>query len=53
MRGRSERDLFNQSSHQFLNWWQQHATGMLRLDFSNPFNAKTNHTVWCGSFLAE
>ena len=22
----------NKCSHQFLNWWQQHATGMLHLD---------------------
>ena len=26
----------NYCSHQFLNWWQPHATGMWRLDHSSP-----------------
>ena len=26
----------NICSHQFLNWWQQYATGILRFDLSSP-----------------
>jgi len=26
-------DSFNFGSHQFLNWWLQHPTGVLRFDF--------------------
>ena len=26
----------NYGSHQFLNWWQQYATGILRYNFSSP-----------------
>jgi hypothetical protein len=36
-----------------MTWWQQYAAGILGLDHSNPFNAKTSHTGWCGLFLAE
>ena len=30
----------NKCSHQFLNWWQPHATGMGRSDLSIPVRAK-------------
>ena len=30
----------NRCSHQFLNWWRQHATGMLHLDYSSPGGTK-------------
>ena len=42
----------NKDSHQFLNWWQQHATGMLRFNLSNPYpNARNSPTtLWSGFF---
>ena len=30
----------DRSSHQFLNWWQQYATGILQFDCSSPFLRK-------------
>ena len=30
----------NRCSHQCLHWWQQYATGILRLDFSSPRRKK-------------
>ena len=34
-------------SHQCLHWWQQHATGMLRLDYSSPgYGIKTSRPHW-------
>ena len=30
----------NRGSHQFLNWWQQYATGILRFNFSSPIPGK-------------
>ena len=35
----------NKGSHQFLNWWQQHATGMLRLDLSIPVGEQKKKTL--------
>ena len=46
----------NYGSHQFLNWWQQYATGILRFDSSNPstFLNKTNPIQMDGvCFMAE
>ena len=33
----------SQGSHQCLHWWQQHATGMLRLCSSNPSSDSTKN----------
>ena len=35
--------LQNYSSHQFLNWWQQHATGMLR--YRSSSQSTVNKTI--------
>ena len=46
----------NYCSHQFLNWWQQHATGMLHLHHSNlgaVAPKKSQHTIWCAVIFLE
>ena len=42
----------NYCSHQFLNWWQQHAAGMLHLRWVRiHIQAEKRHTKRCVSFL--
>ena len=45
----------NYGSHQFLNWWQQHATGMLHLDgfeSHHPYQTKKPRPYGLGFGLA-
>ncbi len=45
--------IINRSNHQFLNWWPQHATGMLHLMSSNlgQNSKKDTHQKVCVFFL--